>query len=355
MDRRRTSWALAALVLFVTSHAEAHGGAEVATNFLDPATHDVVVDDRVTITWTDFDTNGDSGPAYQFFFFTKDQPPPWPIWAQPTFLEGEAIVGDIPLVDPTNAITWNTSTVAAGAYWVWSMVEDADIVNPASTIRFTPFPVSVAHPGDPVHPSIVITGPTNAFEIADREYVIEWSAFDPDGTGRVTLSAGTSTDGADLDVLATDLSAADGRYTWDTSALPEGDYLIRAELEDARGFDFTAFAPNLLLVAHAPVIARDAGVPTDAGTRDAGPTLTATPTPETPEGCQCTGRPRDRPVSLLGLAALVLLALSRRTPTPRTGDPRRANARSGPPRMPIRLDPSGSVLVASKSGRTEDR
>ncbi|MEQ8280287.1 MAG: Ser-Thr-rich GPI-anchored membrane family protein [Deltaproteobacteria bacterium] len=315
MTCTRTAWLLAAAVM-MPRIAAAHGGAEAAAFILDPVTHDVVVDDAYTFTWTDFDTDGEGGVAFQDFYFTTERPPPWPIWSGPAFLEGAPIAADIRLADTTNQLTWDTSTVAAGAYWLWSIARDPDILNDATTIRFSPFPVSVAHAGDEVAPSVVLTSPADAFDIADDTYAITWSAFDPDGSATVTLEAGTSTDGSALDVITTEVAAADGSYAWDTSALPEGDYLLRIRLEDARGMTFTAYAPNLLLVAHR-TIPRDGGVATpDAGFADAGATTPA-PTPEEPDGCRCAGTngPRGRWAWLI-FGALALL--TRRHSTGRT-------------------------------------
>lgn len=305
--------------LLSAADARAHGGAEAAASLTEPASPGVVVDDTYTIAWTDADMEGVTGVTYQSFFYARNRPPPWPVWSEPSFLDGAMIAERIPLGDSPNRLTWDTSTVAAGAYWIWSIADDPDIENAATTIRFSPNPIIVAHPGDELHPSITVVAPETGFELADDEFEITWAAFDPDDSGTVTLEVGTSTDGSDLRVLAT-VAASAGAYVWDTSALDEGDYLIRATIEDERGLRFGAYARYPLLVLHRGAPARDGGIASDGGAVDAGFVDAGAPTP-TPadDGCTCTSSASKRPWWLVFGALGLFLRRRRRDISPGRG------------------------------------
>lgn len=187
-------------------------------------------------------------------------------------------------------------------------------------IDFSPGLLTVQHEGDPLHPGLIVKTPDTAFRFADESYTLRWDVFDPDGTGRVTLEAGTSSMGADFETIAADLPADQGEFVWDTSELPEADWYIRGTIEDDRGLSFTTYARYVLLITH-DFAAPDAGVEApDAGTTrvDAG----ARPaTPDAGTGDAESSGCRGGATSGLTLWALFGLLLSgvRRASTRRGG------------------------------------
>lgn len=273
--------------------AYAHGAADAAAHLTTPEVSGVVAQGSYTVRWVDLGLGLGDAVSRQHIYFGVERPPPWFVWGPPKFPPGTLIAGEILDTDPTNAVVWALDDVPSGAYWLWSRADDPDVVLPGATLRFSPFPLIVQHPGDPLHPSVVLTEPNSAFDYADTSFELVWEAFDPDGTGRVTLEAGTSTLGMDLEVIAQDLPADVGRFVWDTRELPEGDYVLRATLRDARGFEFKTYAANFVLVTHHPLdgMRPDAGRPPevvmagDAAVLDAGAQAAA----PAPSGCNAAG------------------------------------------------------------------
>lgn len=245
--------------------ASGHGGIEASAFVQDPDRPGVVVDQSFRFTWLDAsDVGTATASTTHSFFFTEIIPPPWPIFATPD-LTGEAIAEGIPEADRTNALEWDTSTVAAGAYWIWSIAADPDLFIPAQSIVFSPFPVVVAHPGDPVHPFVVLNTPDNPAGFAEDDmFEVRYTAFDPDESAVLRLER--AVDGSDSYELVSDELPADvdGRWMLDTSSWPPGDWVLRIRLEDERGLGFTTFARFTLLVARLDP-PPDAGTSVDAG------------------------------------------------------------------------------------------
>ncbi len=326
----RGSWvssaiAVLAAVLAPSGPVRAHGPAEAAATLLDPDRSGVVVSDAYTFRWADLGTGSalGSGMTTQRFYFGRAHVAPWYPWSPPPPPAGELIVDGIPDTDPANRYTWDTRAVPAGAYWLFSLADDPDLALPDATLRFAPYPVVVARAGDPIAPTIVLLEPDNGYDHADDRFEIVWSAFDPDGTGRVTLEAASSTNAASRRSIARDLPAAAGRHTWDTRDVPEGDYILEATLEDARGFRFSAFARYFLLVTRLPIdgLRPDAGVARDGSAVDAGPRDAGTgdasvePAREAPacaHGPRRPGRADGTSSALVAIAFLGGLALRRR-------------------------------------------
>lgn len=279
-----------------------------------------MADDTFTITWTDFDAPIPTGTATIDLYYTDRMPPTFQLGIIPPDLHGEHIVGGIPEADLANRYVWNTSTVAAGAYFIWSLIDEPP--SEGFTLRVVAFSrgvVTIAHPGDPVHPSVIVSRPGNPYDIAEGVFTLGYSAFDPDGTGRVKIEATTSTDATNFVLLAQDLPAvADGTFDWDTALYDEGDWMIRVTIEDDRGLSFVAFNRWFLRVEH-PLVQPDAGTPMqgdsgspsapDSGIRvvniDSGPRPTVQPADDGKCACNTT-RPGAAWWGLLALAGLVV-------------------------------------------------
>lgn len=182
-------------------------------------------------------------------------------------------------------------------------------------ISFSPGVLTIAHPGDPIYPAVLMTTPDTPFRFADDSYELKWQAFDPDGSARVRLEAGTSSLGVDYQVLAEDLDPQLGTFEWDTSELPEVDWYIRATIEDDRGLSFTTYAQYILAISHAPE-------QPDAGLRDAGPVSDAGVTADAgfvkgpaTDGCRCIAPQQGAQAGLIPLSVMALaLAIRRRRP-----------------------------------------
>lgn len=289
-------------------------GANPAVAWLDnPVGVGTVVDASFSFTWVDFDMSIPTGTATVDFHYSARRPPAYQIGEIHPLLEGTAIVQGILEKDPDNSYTWDTSEVPAGSYMIWSQViEPPEEVMAPQIISFSPGIVTIAHPGDPVYPAVLMTTPDTPFRFADDSYELKWQAFDPDGSARVRLEAGTSSLGVDYQVLAEDLDPQLGSFEWDTSELPEVDWYIRITIEDARGLTFTTYAQYILAISHAPE-------PLDAGFSDAGQEPDAgvasdagfTKGPAT-DGCRCVGPQASPRAGLLALSVMALALTTRR-------------------------------------------
>lgn len=315
---------LAALLPLVgTREAMAHGGQPTVAWVNDPIGVGHVVDRSFTFTWLDFDKAISTGTATVDFYYIATRPPTFSAGTIPDPLDGTPIITGILEKDLANAHTWDTSSVPAGSYLIWSRVNEppSEVFSPL-IISYSPGVLTVAHPGDPVHPAVMITTPDTPFRFADQEFEVRYSAFDPDGTGKVKLEAGTTLDGTNFITLAEDLPAvADGAFHWDTSQLAEADWTLRATITDARGLSFTHYGRYFLLVTHLGP-RPDASIP-DASTQNDGSVIPTydggfeDPAPKKPaEGCACSAFP-DRVTSAEPMAVLLLfVALRRRRPGP---------------------------------------
>lgn len=311
-------WILAWALAFGPRDAAAHGGQPTVAWVNDPVGVGNVVDESFTFTWADFDRSIPTGTATVDFYYVTARPPTFAAGTIPEPLDGTPIVTGIFEKDLANSHTWDTRNVPAGSYLIWSRVNEppSEVYSPL-IISYSPGVLTVAHPGDPVHPAVMVTTPDTPFRFADQSFEVRYAAFDPDGTGRVKLEAGTSLDGTGFTTLAEDLPAsADGAFTWDTSGLAEADWTIRATITDGRGYTFTHYGRYFLLVTHLGP-RPDASVP-DAAPSD-GSIIPAydggeepTPPKAKAEGCRCRaeGRPTDGTAPWPAL--LLLLAARRR-------------------------------------------
>lgn len=327
------------------TQAVAHGGVEASAFVLDPDRVGVVADEQFRFRWLDASSVGAAtASTTHTFYYSTFLPPPWSLFLGPEDLEGTPIVEGVPEASPENAHTWDTRAVPAGAYWIWSIASDPDLELPFQSIVFSPFPLVVARSGEPLHPYVVLETPDSpsAFAESDR-FTVRYAAFDPDGTGRVRLARaldGTSTFVSVAEDLPPDEA---GRLEVDTQDWPAGDWVLRAEIEDARGLRFSTFARFTLLVFRRE--GRDAGARPDGGVApgpsgDAGglpserPAESESEEAGAGEGCECLLGRRPGAASLGLLAgSLGLLTLGRRRrPSPMALRQPRPSALLGPTR-----------------------
>jgi len=252
--------------------AYAHLGAPSLAPVTGPVGAKNVVDTEYVITWTDYDQSIPTGTATVDLFYTQTNPEAYYRGQLPPDLHGDTVVKGILEKDPTNRYVWNTSTVAAGTYWIWSRVnEPAGEQNSGlSFIEFSPGVITIAHPGDPMHPAIVITRPNKPVAIATDDYLIEYEVFDPDGSGRVKLEAAPSDEDQFTTLVDEAVTSSVVQYLWDTSSLRSGDWKLKASISDNRGLSFVAHSRYFVTVSHlanpdggidAGAVARDSGLP----------------------------------------------------------------------------------------------
>lgn len=259
----RGGWTAALLLLSCSAGAaHAHSGAPALARVLNPDQPAEIVDRSYTFRWTDSDSPTPTGSASVAFYYSPIIPLPFPPENRPV-LDGRVIVRGIPEPDLSNRYTWDTSTVAPGAYFIWSLVEEPpQEIASVQIVSYSPQVLHIAHPGDVLTPSVVLLTPDTPFRFADDRYLFRYSAFDPSGTGRVRIEGTIQYDGTDFVVLADDLPAAlSGTFEWDCRDYAEGNWTIRISITDGCGRAMTAHARYFLNVSH------PGGLP-DAGPRD---------------------------------------------------------------------------------------
>jgi hypothetical protein len=225
-----------------------------------------LADESFLLEWTDYDGPSPTGTVTVNWYYTNEMPRTFPLGVIPDTLTGTAIVTGIDEADLENRYAWDTSSVAADSYFIWSIIDEPpEEMAVLRVVAFARGVVTVAHSGDIVHPAIIFTRPDSPYYIADEHFLILYQSFDPDGTGRVKLEASSSTIGDDFVLLAEDLPASrDGSFAWDTTALSEGDWTLRATIEDARGLKHTSYCRFFLRVQHVR-LDPDAGIVSDSG------------------------------------------------------------------------------------------
>ncbi len=243
LGRLHTSACLAALVVGLSpGAAKAHGTLPAEALIVSPNELGVF-DPSIELIWIDADVPIPTGTATVNLFYTDAMPPTFEQGTRPEALMGMPIIEGVYENDRANRHVWETSSVSAGTYWIWSLVIEPPEPNPApQIIHFSTVPVVISHPGDAIPPAVHVTSPSNPFVWADQTFDVEYEAFDPTGAAKVRLEAGNTFDGSDFLLIADNLPAtAAGRVTWDTSQLTEGDWTLRAVITDERGFEITAY------------------------------------------------------------------------------------------------------------------
>ena len=269
----------AAVTLLASGRAGAHVGAAVAVaKFKTPADPGIThVDPNDTIdptpfTWTTADASytvtwddGDTDPTGRFTFYYMDHQPTFQVTADDVETPGYATkIDDVnnnnggfwascycsadqgvtcPVVtrDPAgncaNQVTWNTSVIPAGTYWIIAVNNDP----PFHVYYSSNAPIRVAHGGTPL-PAAVIVRP-DGFGAWDTTYHLQWLA---DGKAPLTfaLEYGLEDTGTALmpqTPLASGLMPApnaDGTfgYDWDVSGLDTNKaYWVRLTVTDGDG------------------------------------------------------------------------------------------------------------------------
>ena len=299
--------------------ADSHLGAPSLAPLLGPIETGTLVDRELEIRWTDFSFPIPTGTATVDLFYTSTNPAPNYRGQLPVNLQGDVVAAGILEKDPNNVFVWDTSTIAPGTYWIWSRVNEpiGEMNSGLTFIEFSPGVVTVAHPGDLIHPAVVITRPGKPVAIAMDDYRIEYSVFDPDGTGRLTIEAAPH-ESEDYElVYEAAVTSSRSSILWDTAELANGDWKLRAKIVDDRGLSFTSYSRYFVTVSH--LLISDAGVDAGASSSqtDSGVSLpmsldsgSANPSQQFKgDSCSCQNTPPSSPSSgylcLLGLVSLL--------------------------------------------------
>lgn len=248
----------------IAGHLIAHEEGTNVAYPLAPRTPGTMADQTFTLTWADSGDLPSTTTSAIDWYYTASMPPPAPNGFVPPDLIGQPIIRDVPEADDTNMTEWRTASVAAGNYWIYSILKDSHLGMPFQTVSFSRAPLTIAHAGDTPGPSITITPHPNPFAVGDKTFEIGFETFDPDGTGNIQIAAMVVRDGSDIFLIAENLPAVpQGKFIWETEGVPENLYYLRAVIRDAQGRSFTAFSRYQARIDHTPVIF-------DAGPRDSG-------------------------------------------------------------------------------------
>jgi hypothetical protein len=339
---------LVVIAFCLSARAMAHqGGAVSKADFLNPppptlgATEDggisvapytfASADAQVTVQWK-VDLPDD--PTGRFSFYYLDHTPPSAVTydqiitlASPIpeasgdngFWVSCSCDGDAGVVCPdggprTNCgqtqFVWNTSGLAAGAYWLIA----ANFDYPYKIYSVSAGPVRVAHGGAPLPPAAIVLKPDGLFA-SDQKSATQWIAigqaplrFDVFYGSNSQMRVGDPPTPVGSDI--TPIVNPDGTFSWewDTSLLPGGLYYFGVRVTDGTGqstFTDSQLGQN---VFHAP---QDGGLLiVDAAASPDLRIVLKDPPPD--EGCQMSGAGGAQLPLAAGLVAAALLALALR-------------------------------------------
>ena len=186
------------------------GNVPPTIQVIEPAAGTQYADASFTIKWTD--TDPDDNALVSLYSDTDADPSAGLVLIASGIAEDPDGEGD--------AYSWDTSTLQAGsAYYVRATVDDGS--NPVAS-SYSAGTITVRHTGN-APPTVEVLKPDAQGDTADRSYVIQYLARDPDDTARVDLYWDVDSTGYDGAAIATGLAEADGpsQYTWDTTGQPD--------------------------------------------------------------------------------------------------------------------------------------
>ena len=151
-----------------------------------------------------------------------------------------------PGIGPVNPDGSITVTPDATTTYTLTAANDYGSVSATAT-------VTVLYP-----PALTILEPDGFNDIADEFFTIQWEDEDPDSDATISLYYDTDNTGADGILIALGLSedpdGMDDRFTWDTSAVPQGDYYIYAIIDDGETPAVTAYSSGPVTVVTPPTV-----------------------------------------------------------------------------------------------------
>lgn len=274
-------------------------------------------DQSFEVSWDD----GDNDPTARYYFYYLDHAPTSQvptadiqmlataipgapsdgIWASCDCSNdaGVACVEDGGSRDCRNSFTWDTSQVAAGAYWIIAVnIDPPYLVHSVSRA-----PVRIAHAGAALPPAALVLLPDGFGAHADT-YRTQWLAT---GVAPLSFDLSYGIDRAKVvlnpttplvsDLRPTPLADGSYAYDWDLSGVPDDVYFLRVTVRDGEGRSSYTDSALDLTVYHPP----------DLGAFDAGAT------PPTPPGCGCDlSHANENELTIALVANAIWLGLLRR-------------------------------------------
>lgn len=288
---------VAAVFALNTSPVDAHNGYGIAPMYSEPFGL-IVVDgsEPLTVRWTAREAHAD-----QFYRFKAQESdfPPTP--SPPSHMRTGELLTSLPAGEAslTYELPLDLSTLPTGA---WRLYADFDEPPFCVELEQVPALVVIRKDGDPPPYGVLVTSPLIDSPLVDQDTRISVEAI-ASAAPRVTkIEAGEiirDPEFPDLTLcieftwsrlftVATDLPMVPDPdrgadrfrldYDWDTSAVPDGAYLLRITTTDADGTEHVTWARRWINVEHEVPI-----VPADPG-----PELTPETQPETVEGAETT-------------------------------------------------------------------
>lgn len=288
--------AVAAVFALNTSPVAAHNGYGIAPIYSEPFGL-IVVDgsEPLTVRWTAREAHAD-----QFYRFKAQLPdfPPTP--SPPSHMRAGELLTTLPAGEDSLSyeLSLDLATLPTGAWRVY-----ADFDEPPFCVELEQVPalVVIRKDGDPPPYGVLVTSPLEESPLVDTSTRISVEAI-ASAAPRVTkIEAGEIirdpefpdltlcieftwsrlfTVASDLPMVPDPDSGADRfrlDYDWDTSAIPDGAYLLRITTTDADGTEHLTWARRWVNVEHEVPI-----VPADPGPE---------PQPETAEGAETADSP----------------------------------------------------------------
>jgi MYXO-CTERM domain-containing protein len=280
------------------------GGIPTRARFVEPGVLGAVCDESCPISWQDNDLD----PTGLFSFFYQPANVPYGALLSDPAFAGTAIPGgtDVLISDPANTLSWDTSSVPAGTYFVYAFTRDPPL---AGVYGMSLAPVTVQHPGDPLWPAVVVDEPDGVGDRATESFAIRWRAS---GEGTLTATVTAVPEEGEPVVVGVDQT---GCLTWDLTGVPLASYhSVFVTVEDDAGRTHAAWSRDRIVVL---------------GPADGTPSSCEMPAPdagvgppgETP-GCGCAVGPAaggGDPVSAIVIAVVALAAARGVRRRPRRG------------------------------------
>ncbi len=204
-------------------------------SFVEPDGVNDTADQSYGIVWIDEDPDNDAGIL---LFYDDDN-----VGGDGLPINQVAISED----DETDLLTWDTSPIANGDYYVYAVIDDN--VRPPVTV-YSSGPLTVSHAN--AVPSITLQEPDGISDSADQSFTITWTDEDPDDDATISLYYDMDDAGADGILIASSLSEDDetDSYSWGTAGVNGGDYYIYAVIDDGSHTPLTVYSTGRVSVDH---------------------------------------------------------------------------------------------------------
>ncbi|MBT3221664.1 MAG: hypothetical protein HN348_21510, partial [Proteobacteria bacterium] len=206
---------------------------EPTFSFVEPDGVDDEGDASFDIVWTDSDSDSEAAIS---LFWDDDN----------TGADGTLIEMGILEDDSTDLFSWDTSSLTNGDYYIYSIISDGN----TSVTTYANGPVTVYHNQ---LPNLTIIEPDGNDDEGRDEYVITWVDEDDNDDAEISLYYDVDDTGEDGTLIVDSISEDDvaDSYTWDTSAILEGDYWIYGIIDDTR-VTVTSYSAGSVFITHNP-------------------------------------------------------------------------------------------------------